>query len=136
MEKYIMTQHKELQEHENRYHFIAEHTKDMILTMDKESLEYTYVSDSCLFVTGFSREEYLKLSIYDTLPPESVERLKKKIQLAEKESLAKNLSIEANYKMHRYLKNGELILVTGSLILLENAEGKFAEVLMTEQIIE
>jgi len=42
--------------------------------MNIENMQYTYITENCYEITGYTREEHLQLTAYETLPPEFVEK--------------------------------------------------------------
>jgi PAS domain S-box-containing protein len=110
LEAYILSQHFELQEEENKYQIVTGHSRDMICSMDIKTMQYTYVSESCLQITGFTREEFLEAPIYRLLPPDAVKKITKMIN----ESVGryvreKKLDSDVVFEIQRYHKNGSLI---------------------------
>jgi PAS domain-containing protein len=78
--------------------------------MDVMTFKYTYISDSCFRVTGYTKEEYLLKSIYDVIPAEYVE---KTLQVLH--SILERYAVEPNdddvsttFELQRYHKNGSL----------------------------
>ncbi len=63
-----------LRESESRYRMIAENMSDMIWSLDPWSEQYTYVSPSCLELTGYTPEELMSMKhSSDILVPSSRE---------------------------------------------------------------
>ncbi len=60
-----------LRQSEERYRQLAEHSKDVIWTLDLASLSFSYVSPSVLNVRGFSAEEVMRQTLKDALTQES-----------------------------------------------------------------
>ncbi|UCF94147.1 MAG: PAS domain S-box protein, partial [Desulfobacterales bacterium] len=67
----------ELKASEARYRLLAENVTDTIWTMDLEPLRFTYVSPAVQRMRGFTAEEALKLSLEETLTPQSLEDVSK-----------------------------------------------------------
>ncbi len=63
---------KALVQSENRYKMIIENIHEVIWTTDL-NLQYTYVSPSCQWLTGFTPEEIMAMPIDQLLTPESFE---------------------------------------------------------------
>lgn len=63
---------KALAQSENRYKMIIENIHEVIWTTDL-NLQYTYVSPSCRWLTGFTPEEIMAMPIDQLLMPESLE---------------------------------------------------------------
>ena len=60
---------------EQRYRRLAEQSRDVIWTVDLETLSYTYVSPAIESARGFSPDEVIGQPIADSLSPESCERV-------------------------------------------------------------
>jgi two-component system cell cycle sensor histidine kinase/response regulator CckA len=64
-----------LQESEERYRLLFESNPQPMWVYDHESLTFLAVNDAAVRHYGYSREEFLKMSIRDIRPPEEVPRL-------------------------------------------------------------
>ncbi|WP_412478803.1 diguanylate cyclase [Azonexus sp. IMCC34839] len=60
-----------LRQSEERYRQLAEHSKDVIWTLDLASLRFTYVSPSIRNVRGYTAEEVMRQSLQEALTAES-----------------------------------------------------------------
>jgi diguanylate cyclase (GGDEF)-like protein/PAS domain S-box-containing protein/putative nucleotidyltransferase with HDIG domain len=60
-----------LKESEARYRLLAENVTDVIWTMDM-NLKYTYVSPSVLNLRGYTVEEAMRMSLEETVSPDSI----------------------------------------------------------------
>ncbi len=65
----------ELETSEHRYRLLADNVTDTIWTIDLKTLRFTYISPSVFKMRGFTAEEAIKLSIEETLTPESLEHV-------------------------------------------------------------
>ncbi|BDU68069.1 diguanylate cyclase [Geothrix oryzae] len=66
-----------LRESERQFRFIAEHSADVIWTMDLPSGRFTYVSPSVVQLRGYTPEEILAMPVAEALTPESAARVQK-----------------------------------------------------------
>ncbi len=99
-----------LQESEERYRDLVENAHDIIYSHDLEG-NYTSVNKAGELITGYSREEALKLNLLDTVAPEHVAKSKdmlrrklagERVTAYEMEILAKDgrrVTVEANTKL-------------------------------------
>ncbi len=69
-----MISEEQIAEREKKYRLLAENTRDVIWTMDL-GLNFTYISPSCVYLTGFSADEQMKQHLQDYLPEESVKKV-------------------------------------------------------------
>ena len=92
----------ELKESEQRYRLLAENMTDTIWTMSLEPLRFTYVSPSVQRMRGYSAEEAMKLTLEETLTPESLqevstllaEKLRKEAEGAENQEEYTTLEVQ------------------------------------------
>lgn len=68
---------KNQEESESKYKILAENVKDVIFTLDI-NLNYTYISPSVKHLRGYEPHELIGKSIFQTVPPESYKRVRKK----------------------------------------------------------
>jgi PAS domain S-box-containing protein len=98
----------ELYEREKKYRYIAENSKDIICTVEIESLKYIYVSNACLKETGYTKEEHMQLSLHDVLPPESIYEVQAIVDKAIDVYEKLQRKYETNFELQRYHANGHL----------------------------
>jgi len=76
--------------------------------MNIENMQYTYITENCYDITGFTREEHLQLSAYETLPAEFIEKatsiLRRELIRMIKEELTDYSGIVI--ELQRYHKDG------------------------------
>ncbi len=68
---------EELRESETRYRLLAENMKDVVWTLDPETMLFTYVSPSVEALRGYTPEEVLARPVYDALIPEGQEAIRR-----------------------------------------------------------
>jgi len=91
-------------ENEERFHYLFESNPQPMWVYDIESLSFLDVNNAAIRHYGYSREEFLGMTIKDIRPKEDIEALQKDIELTRQ---AYNLAGE-----WRHLKkNGEIIFV-------------------------
>ena len=73
--------HQALLESEARYRRLAEHVEDVIWTMDAATLRFTYISPSILRLRGYTPEEAMAERPEDTMAPESLALLSRRMGL-------------------------------------------------------
>lgn len=73
---------RELAESENRFRFIAEHSGDVVWTMDWESERLTFISPSVAHLGGYSADEILGKRAWRGLTAESAERFRGNVRSA------------------------------------------------------
>jgi len=66
---------KALQLRERQYRLLAENMKDIVWTMDVETLHFTYISPSVKDILGYTPEEQMQKSLGQMLTPESLDRV-------------------------------------------------------------
>lgn len=87
-----------LQKSENEYRELIKHAPTGIYEIDYRTKKFTFVNDSMVHLTGYSREELLGMSVLDIMDPESRDLLLDRLSKAFKgEKLSRNVS----YKIHR-----------------------------------
>ena len=64
---------------EANYRELVENASDLIYTLDLEG-RFTWVNRACEGVTGYGREEALRMRIWDLVAPESAPRLREAIE--------------------------------------------------------
>ncbi len=109
---------------EERYRLMAEHVKDVIITMDLE-LNFTYASHAVEQVTGYSIEEILSLNVSEVLLPESLQLVRDAMNQAFE--LERNVGPEGYeappIDIGLYHKNGTLIWAEVSRVVLRDEDG-------------
>ncbi|HOO90782.1 MAG TPA: diguanylate cyclase [Syntrophales bacterium] len=112
-----------LQENEQKYRLIAEHSGDCIWTMDLKTLRFTYVSPSVAQIYGGTPEETIELGIDAVLPPHSVEIVMKVME--------EEMALEANgadphrsriIEIEEYRKDRSIIWIENVLSFLRDEE--------------
>lgn len=118
---------KMLQQSELRYRLFFEANPHPMWVYDLESLAFLAVNDAAVVHYGYSREEFLRMTIADIRPPEDVPRLLENIQHLEQDHLD-----EAGAWRHKQ-KDGSIIDVEITSHMLE-FDGKKAELVLAHDI--
>jgi PAS domain S-box-containing protein len=69
-----------LESSERRYRLMFDGSPFPISVYDLESLQFLAVNQACIELYGYSRDEFLTMTIMDIRPPEEVQRLEQRIQ--------------------------------------------------------
>lgn len=70
---------EELRRSEERYRFLLQRIPDPMFVYDRETLGYLAVNDAAVARYGFSREEFLQMTVKDIRPPEELPALLQKL---------------------------------------------------------
>jgi len=73
---------EELRVSEERHRSLFQSITDPLFVYDRESLRYLAVNEAAVAAYGYSREEFLEMTIEDVRPPEDVSRLKQMLAQA------------------------------------------------------
>ena len=100
---------KSLKESEQKFRLLAENANDAIWTMDSEG-KFLYVSPSVKKLTGFSPEEAMKRSLWETLTPESLKTVSVQMEAFFK-NFQEGISNETSYvfEVEQFCKNGSTV---------------------------
>ena len=100
---------KSLEESEQKFRLLAENANDAIWTMDSEG-KFLYVSPSVKKLTGFSPEEAMKRSLWETLTPESLKTVSAQMEAFFK-NLQEGIVTETAYvfEVEQFCKNGSTV---------------------------
>ena len=71
---------EELRKSEARYRMLAENIKDVIWTLNTETLRFTYISPSVFQLRGYTPEEVMAQSLEEVLTPEVADDIREKIR--------------------------------------------------------
>ncbi len=118
-----------LRESEARYRTLFEANPHPMWVYDLETLAYLAVNDAALVQYGYSREEFLAMTIADMHPPEEVPRLMENIA-----HVGEQLVDKAGIWTH-YRKNGSIIAVEVTSHVLDY-RGRRAELVLANDITE
>ncbi|MBN2673926.1 MAG: diguanylate cyclase [Deltaproteobacteria bacterium] len=130
LERIVEERTQELQKSEERFRFIAENNQDVIWTMDLRTDSFTYVSPSIYTQRGYTPEEVMNTSPWDSLAPDSREKLLALLaQLKEKwnpDNTQETLKIVEVEQPH---KNGGVVNTEIALSLHGDENGQLTSVL-------
>lgn len=119
---------KALKISEERYRHMFENTPLPMWVVDMQSLRYIDVNQTAVDKYGYSREEFLTMSIMDIRPAEDVERLRESV------SLARKGREQAGTWRHR-TKDGRIIEV--EIVLKDMAfDGREARLVIANDVTE
>jgi PAS domain S-box-containing protein len=111
-------------ESEQKHRLLAENMKDTIWMMDLRTLRYTYRSESCKEITGYTPEESLALTVNDVFPPEAQEYITYILDKGLKRYYAGESDIpQHTFELQQYHKDGSLIWIEISGKMMPNANG-------------
>jgi len=125
-----------LMEQQEKYDIIAENISDVIWIFNASLMRFTYVSPSVERLRGYTVEEAIKQNITESLAPESVALVQKRLVEA-MEMLSKDPTklVKSVEELQQPCKNGELIWIEVSVTIQINAKGEL-EVLGVSRNIE
>jgi PAS domain S-box-containing protein len=100
---------KALEESENKFRLLAENANDAIWTMDLNG-KFLYLSPSVKKLTGFSPEEAMERSLWETLTPESLRTVAVQMKTFS-ENLPKGITPEPFYalEVEQFCKDGSTV---------------------------
>jgi PAS domain S-box-containing protein len=104
-----------------RYHLLAEHSADMIVSFDPRTQQRTYVSPSCRRLYGYEPEEAMAMSAAEIIHPEDFPRVQEALTRLESGQQA-----PITYRGRR--KDGNYIWVEASLTASTNPENGAPEI--------
>ncbi|MCC7575475.1 MAG: PAS domain S-box protein [Methanomethylovorans sp.] len=116
---------KALEESEQKFRLLAENANDAIWTMDKNG-KFLYVSPSVKKLTGYSPEEAMERSLWETLTTESFKSVIPKIE-GFFEKLQNGITPEPVYifEVEQYCKNGSMVWTEVVVNPIFDEEGVF-----------
>jgi len=104
----LLLAREQLHASEGGYRLLFEHNPQSMLAYDRETLQIVAVSDAMVAGYGYSREEFLAMTVADLRPPEEVEPLL--AFLATKpDGQRPGLIMQIDHPAHHRLKNGTII---------------------------
>ncbi|MCA9500936.1 MAG: response regulator [Nitrospira sp.] len=80
LEAQVEARTSDLKTSEARYRYLAEHITDVIWAMELDGSRFSYMSSSVQQFRGYSPEEAVRLSLEETLTPESAQAAKRLIE--------------------------------------------------------
>jgi len=121
--------HSVLQENERRFRFIAEHSGDVIWTMDIASERFTYISPAVFQLLGFTAEELLPRPPSSVLAPESAALLRSELEASRAEwNLGHSVTPRVTEVDQRH-RDGHLVPTEVVTTLHGDAQGRLVSVL-------
>ncbi len=114
-----------LKESEHRYRHLFEHHPNPMWVYDLATLKFIDVNEAAIDKYGYSREEFLSMTLFDIRPKQDYARLKA--------DLAKpRPPLQHSGEWRHLLKNGEIIYVDINSYLFEHNNKKLALVVVTD----
>lgn len=115
---------EELFEAREKYRLLAENISDVIWVLNLTQNKMTYVSPSCIHLTGFTVEEAMQLSIDNSIENDSAEKVKQMIPELINEILQNPKEIKyKTIEVRQKCKDGNFIWVENTLHLQLAANG-------------
>jgi PAS domain S-box-containing protein len=125
-EKALQESQAELERSEARYRLLADNSTDVIWTMGLD-MRFTYISPSVRLHRGYTVDEAMSLSLEETLPPDSFQKVVsimtnaladiKKLPLEERPMAAQTVEME------NYCKDGSTMWVEATISFLLDPDG-------------
>jgi len=119
---------QQLRESEERFRYLFENNPHPMWAYDLKTLEFLAVNDAAVDKYGYTRDEFLRMTITDIRPNEDVERLKKHLELPRP-------SLQHSGEWRHKLKDGTLIDVDISSHTL-NLSGRETALVVAQDITE
>lgn len=118
-----------LAESERRYRLLAEHVTDVIWTMDLQP-NFTYVSPSIKWLTGYEAREYLELPLDRILAPASLETARTRLQEElSRAGEAVDPARAATLELELFRRDGSTVWAEVKSSLLRDAQGQTVGIL-------
>ena len=112
-----------LRESEKKYRLLAENVRDVIWILDN-AFQFTYVSPSARYMTGYESEEYVGKIFNDFTPPESTRIIRKTFnERIEAESQGR-MDTVSRFEYQMICKDGSLIWVETQAQSILDKDGK------------
>ena len=113
-----------LQASEEQYRLLTENMTDIVWLLDPSTFKYRYISPSIERISGYSREEFIKLLAEDVMSPESAEKSRQCFRQVLGQSSA-GLPVEcAPFEVQIIRKDGSTVWGEVSYNLVYDKEGR------------
>ena len=116
-----------LEESEQRYRFITDHTADVIWALDK-NLRYTFISPSVTRLRGFTVEEAIERDVTRHITPASIDALTKAIESGGERTIPGKLAGRDQWftiELEMYRKDGSTVWMETLMTVIRDEKGKF-----------
>ena len=122
---------RRLKESERKYRLIVNNTKDMISVTDVSMSKFLYVSEACYELFGYTQEEYLQLSMRETMSEDSYQLVIELLETQTTKYLKGEISnLTAVFELQQYHKDGFLIWVEISAKMIKDDDGNLSEMIV------
>ena len=114
-----------------KYNFIIENSSDIIWIADLKTLQYTFVSNSCYEVLGYTSEEFTKLTMKDIYAEDEFEFVMDLINFKLEEYKNKNSKKLPvfEYEARRKHKDGMLIWLDVMVQIATDKDGELSDII-------
>ena len=136
---YILSEHRQrlILKNEEKYRFLTENSKDAIWMMDFRTFRYTYISEACYAISGFTPAEYLNMTAKDVLSYDSYSIfMHRMVSDLNKFHMGDSTAPEVIIELQQYHKDGSLIWVETSAKMMLNRRGILTTIIGITRPIE
>jgi PAS domain S-box-containing protein len=94
---------------EQKFKIITENLQDIIWMIDFKTQKYTFIAGAVEELTGFTVEEFLNMSLKDSVPFADYQYIIKEFDKKTKEYSATGILPRITHEVHLRKKNGDMI---------------------------
>ena len=125
-----------LKESESKHRYIMENTRDMIWRLDFNTMRYNFVSDSVFRESGYTKEEFLQMTMHDVYGNMADKFIGAVNNAIEKYKNGEDENVEIVVEVQRPNKDGFLRWVEISATAIIGSDGEPSEIIGTSRIID
>lgn len=120
------------------YQQILENINDIVWIIDVSTEMYKYMVGAVRKITQFESEDYLKMSLKDSLPPHSYKIVSERLKVETENFLLRGAKYDpgVNFDIEIYRKDHSLVWIETSSRVILNEENNSLEILGTTRLIE